>query len=357
MSVHRVDPLADPRWSAFVDRTPQSSVFHSVGWLQALRRTYGYEPRAYTTSASGAELTNAVVVSSIRSWLTGSRLVSGAFSDHCDPLFTAEAELHASIDALHEDVGRDALNYFELRTTAETLGPARLVPHTKYCRHLLDLRPPLDDLFAACHKDSIQRKIQRARREGLRLESGRSEQQLAAFYALLVATRRRHDLPPAPVTWYRNLLACLGDVASISVAFKDDYPVAAIFLVRHRDVLVYKYGASDAAKHALGGMPFLLWHAIEEGKRAGLAYLDLGRSDLDQHGLITFKDRFGAARSTITYFRGSPVSEGRRGWVAKGVARAIVRAMPALALRAAGHLLYRHVGATLGPLVFSLAVS
>jgi len=191
----------------------------------------------------------------------------------------------------------------------------------------------------------------------LQVESGRSELLLAAFYALLVATRRRHELPPAPVAWYRNLLDCLGDAASIHVARKDGEPVAAILLLRHRDVLVYKYGASDAAKHAMGAMPFLLWHAIEEGKRTGMAYLDFGRSDLHQPGLITFKDRFGAARSTMTYFRDSLSTRSGHGWVPKRLASAILRAMPDRALQAVGNMFYRHVGVTLAPLAFTLAVS
>jgi hypothetical protein len=199
MSVYRIDPLADPRWSDFVDRTPQSSVFHTAGWLDAVRRTYGYEPVAYTTSPPAERLANAVVVSSVRSWLTGSRLVSGAFADHCDPLFTSQADLHASIEAMHGDVRRGALKYLELRPTTDAIDSPGLVAHQRYYHHVLDLRPPIDALLAGCHKDSIQRKIRRAQRESLRIEMGRSNTLLSAFYTLLGATRRRHHLPPPPL--------------------------------------------------------------------------------------------------------------------------------------------------------------
>jgi hypothetical protein len=49
MSVYEIDPLLDPRWPEFLQRNPRASIFHTVGWLDALKRTYGYEPVAYTT--------------------------------------------------------------------------------------------------------------------------------------------------------------------------------------------------------------------------------------------------------------------------------------------------------------------
>src|SRR2546430_5296635 len=84
--LYSLDPLEDPRWAEFVQRHPRASVFHTPGWLEALRRTYGYEPVVYTTSLPRAELTNGLVFCRVRSWLTGRRLVSLPFSDHCEPL-------------------------------------------------------------------------------------------------------------------------------------------------------------------------------------------------------------------------------------------------------------------------------
>src|SRR5690242_12893147 len=81
-----INPLVDDRWPEFIGRHPNASVFHSRGWLSALQSTYGYEPLAFTTSAPSEELKNALLFCVVRSWLTGSRLVSLPFSDHCDPL-------------------------------------------------------------------------------------------------------------------------------------------------------------------------------------------------------------------------------------------------------------------------------
>jgi len=96
----RIDPLKDPRWDEFVERHPRSSLFHSTEWLKALARTYQYQPVAYTTSPARHDLENAVVFCEVESWLTGDRLVSLPFSDHCEPLASSAAKLDKLLSSI-----------------------------------------------------------------------------------------------------------------------------------------------------------------------------------------------------------------------------------------------------------------
>jgi len=66
---------------------------------------------------------------------------------------------------------------------------------------------------------------------------------------------------------------------------------------------VYKYGCSDEKFHHLAGMPFLFWKLIEESKALGAEQIDFGRTDMDNDGLVEFKDRFGTTRQRLTYYR------------------------------------------------------
>src|SRR6185295_20146121 len=94
---YTIDPLRDSRWPDLIVRYPNASVFHTRGWLEALRSTYGYVPVAFTTSAPNENLTNAVLFCAVRSWLTGSRLVSLPFSDHCEPLVNVPSSTGHSV--------------------------------------------------------------------------------------------------------------------------------------------------------------------------------------------------------------------------------------------------------------------
>ncbi len=213
--------------------------------------------------------------------------------------------------------------------------------------HRLDLTPGVATLFHNCHKDSTRRKIRRAEREGLTYESGRSEALLSAFYRLLLLTRRRHQIPPQPLAWFRNLIECFGTALTIRVASKNSQPVAAILTLRHKDTLVYKYGCSDARMNNLGGTQLLFWRAIEEAKAENLLRFDLGRSDVTNEGLTTFKNRWGATSQPLIYLRQSrsnrPSSSGATG-MAKRLGKRILPHLPDPIFTAIGKALYRHAG-------------
>ena len=345
MTVYTLDPLADCRWARFVESQPTASVFHTPGWLEAMRRTYGYQPVVYTTSASTQPLKNGVLFCCVRSWLTGKRMVGVPFADHCEPLIDVGAERDVIFGALREKVANGEWKYIEFRSRRhELVAVPGLRPLDSFCFHSVDLSPPLDQLFGALHKDSIRRKLRRAEREGLRYEQGFSTTQLDHFYRLLVATRRRHGLPPQPLEWFENLAACLGDCFKMHFALYGDKPIGAILTLRHRGTLVYKYGASDRRFHNLGAMPLLFWNVITQAKHEGLDQFDLGRSDMGNTGLIAFKDHLGAARSMATYQQYSASHRTNKEGCGMGLAKRLFSRMPDRWLVAAGRALYKHIG-------------
>jgi CelD/BcsL family acetyltransferase involved in cellulose biosynthesis len=346
MSIYQIDPRQDPRWSEFVAKHPQSSVFHSTAWLQALARTYGYEVCVFTTSAPGAPLSNGIVFCRVKSWLTGRRMVSLPFSDHCQPLLNKESEWLEIADALNSRKKLEGLKYIELRPLSfDGLDLAGAAQTEEFCFHAIDLQPTVDELFKRCHKKSVQQSIQRAEREDLVVEQGRSERLLRQFYSLFVITRRKHQLPPQPFSWFRNIAEYMGDKLTISVASKSRRPIAAIITLLHNQTMVYKYGCSAPAFNNLGGTPFLLWRRIQEAKEIGIHSFDFGRSDLNNTGLITFKERWGAVRSRLVYLRfmNEPVKLVSPPLGAQFVLKAFA-SLPNCCLTVAGKLLYKHVG-------------
>jgi lipid II:glycine glycyltransferase (peptidoglycan interpeptide bridge formation enzyme) len=218
-------------------------------------------------------------------------------------------------------------------------------PVHHYCFHKIDLAPSLDEIYERLHHSCVRRAIRRAERERVGYEAGRSPDLLATFYQLMRQTRRRHGLPPQPFAWFENLVAILGERLTIRLATKSGKPIAAMMTLTFHRTIVYKYGCSDARFHKLGGMAYLFWQAIREAKAQGLNEFDLGRSDLDQPGLIAFKDRLGASRSTLTYYR-RPADDTRfwSGARRQRAARWLFERLPDPALSLAGHVLYRHLG-------------
>jgi Acetyltransferase (GNAT) domain len=343
-TVYKLDPLVDARWPLFLSGHSQASIFHTREWLQALKKTYGYVPVAFTTSSPEEELKNAVVFCHVKSWLTGSRLVSLPFSDHCQPL-AGSADLSVILESL-EDRRVERFKYIELRPLSSPGGMSceKFVKSDSFSFHKVDLRPGLDEIYKTLHDSCIRRKIKRAEREKVTYEAGHSEELLQKFRRLLLLTRRRHKLPPQPAEWFRNLASCFRDALTIHVASKENIPVASIITLSSKNSLVYKYGCSDSKYSNLGGTPFLFWKAIQEGKRQGAEEFDLGRSGPDDPGLIAFKEHLGGIKEQLSYYRhpaGTLHQEGlneRMSW-----AKQVLVRLPDPVFSSVGRL-YRHLG-------------
>lgn len=344
--VHQLNPIQDPRWSEFISRHPRASVFHGPAWLAALERTYGYEPVVFTTAVPGAALGDGIVMCRVQSLLTGRRLVSLPFSDHCEPLVDNPADFCELLEGIELELKNGGWKYAELRPVTHGLdGQAGFHQSEDFVLHRLDISSPPAVLLRTFHKDCIQRKIKRAQNEQLAYESGTSPQLLASFYRMFLGTRRRHKVPPQPLAWFQQLAESFGDSLQVRLAFKDGRPIAGILTLKFSKTLTYKYGCSDAAFNNTGCTPFLFWKAIEEASAEGMTELDLGRSDTTNPGLIEFKDRWGAQRSALTYWRypGTEKQPAGAKWPTDVAGRAFER-MPDWLLVASGKLLYRHMG-------------
>ena len=343
MQLYEVNPETDPRWTALVDAHPHASVFHTVAWLEALRRTYGYTPTVFTMNPPENPLTNGIVFCRMNSWLTGSRLVSIPFSDHCEPLAVDAEDVTRLVSAMRKAAKVTDIEIRPSKSDLTSQDVFRL--DRQHYLHILDLRPSLGEIYLRFHKNCVQRKIRRADREGITLERGRSESILEEFYQLQLMTRRRHRLPPQPLAWFRNILQCLQSRATIHIARLDGNPIGSVLMLQHHQTLVYKYGCSDARFHHLGAMPRLFWQIIQEAKCGNIEEIDLGRSELDNEGLTLFKDHLGARRTMLSYWCSSEAVEKRaRIDRVSRVAKNVFSQLPDTFLRLAGEVLYRHVG-------------
>lgn len=343
--IYEVDPLNDPRWPEFLQSQAQASAFHTPGWLRSLRDTYGFLPTVITTSPPTSTVNNGVVFCRVLSWVTGRRLVSIPYSDHCEPLLDL-GDVEEVLTWIASECRHCGYRYVEMRPLRFRF-PAMpdLQPSERFDFHWLDLHRDLDSVYAAFDKKCIQGRIRRAAREGLTWELGRSESLLASFYQLMVLTRRRHQLPPQPIDWYRNLIHCMGDAVTIHLLRKDERAVAGILTVGYKHSLIVKYSCSDQAFKSVGATPLLFWRVIEHAKRAGFLELDLGRCAPDDEGLATFKTRLGANASELAYWRYPVAGEvaARCGWKVT-LAKQVFSYMPQSLLSASGRVLYKHFG-------------
>ena len=345
--VHKFNPLTDPRWPRFLESHPGATVFHSPQWLSVLQKTYGYEPVVYTTSPPEQPLDNGVALCYVRSKLTGNRAVSVPFSDQCQPLVDNEEDLRDILSRLADEKAELGWKYVEIRpfvTDASFQQRSGFGISDEYYYHRLDLKPDIDTLFAGLSKKSIRGMIRRAEKENYEYKAGR-EDLVADFYRLQTLTRKKHGVPPQPLSFFKNLLHAFGEDIDIHLTYTNGRPIAAIFTIFYKDTVFWKWGCSDSRLDRFGTTRVLLWNSICNAKERGATTFDMGRSDMANQGLIQFKDRFGTTRSSIHYYRvpiqEAPHAPGEKKFT---LARKVFATLPNPLLALCGRLIYRHIG-------------
>lgn len=336
------DPLAEPRWDAWVADFDAHQFFHTSAWLRVLRGAYGFRVR-YLGRFQGAHPVALVPVMEVDGWLGRTRGVALPFSD-ATPILARTAE---SARQLWEDLVQHGKqrrwDYLECRGGMPRLPGA--IPSRSCRHHVLDLGSGEQQLWEGC-EGSVRRAIRKAQRAGLRVELGTTPKALREFYGLHVRTRARHGTPPQPFSFFEAIDEHVVSAGRgwVVLAWHGHRPVAGAVFFHVGTRALYKFGASDERWQHLRPNNLVMWEAIRRYERDGFVQLDFGRTALLQEGLRRFKASWGARESTLDYYRYDLnkdvfVVERDRlaGWPSRLVAR-----LPLTVARWMGACLYRH---------------
>ena len=301
LKIRVVDPRRDRDWDRLVVSHPDFSFFHSAAWAKVLSKTYGHEP-VYLRFSQGGELAALVPLMEVRSSFTGLRGVCVPFCDFCDPLVFGECALGMVIEKLSELARERNWGSFELRGgNVFEVSAARAAI---YFGHTLDLRSGPESLFARL-KSSARGAIRKAERSGLSVHVTRSPEAIREYYRLHVQTRRRHGLPPQPLSFFLNIYDEIirPGLGFIVMAHSGSRVAAAAVFFQIGKKAIYKFSASDEGLRQLQGNSLIVWKAIQSLAQNGAEELHFGRTALEDEGLRRFKLAWGTGETTIEYFR------------------------------------------------------
>ncbi len=337
-----IDPLTDPSWDVQIASHPESSFFHTSAWAKVLCRTYGHHP-AYLQIVKEGELVALLPVMEVRSSLTPRRGVSLPFTDLCEPLLFNGGTFDLVCDRLREHGRTRKWKYFEIRGGA----PADEVRSSvAFYGHRLDLRGGVEQVFSG-FDSSARRAVRKGERSGLTVEVSRTEEAVQQFYRLHARTRRRHGVPPQPLSFFLSIYREIIESGSgfVVLAYRSAQPVAGAIFFEFCGRAIYKFGASDESLQALRGNNFVMSHGIRHLAENGAESLHFGRTSCSNEGLRRFKRSWGAAEGTCNYFK-FDLDSGK--WEtardnASGFHTALFSRLPLAVNRLAGSILYSHL--------------
>ena len=293
-------------WSTRVAEQAKESFAYQPAWMELISRLYGYNITTLTTTNASDQIVGFLPLSILRSPLTGKRLVSLPFSDHC-PLI---AEDDASAKALLEQALRLAreqkARYLELRTGSHPLLAAHrdFAESNLYVRWLLPLQADPDTLWSGLRKP-VQRQIKKSQSMGVTVRLAEHREDMAHNYRFHLQTRsKKHGMPAQPQCFFFGLwdaFAASGQV-QLLLAEHEGTVIASMILLAAGSTVRYAYGASDERSLQLAPNNLLMWQAITWGCTHGYQTLDMGRTARDNEGLMEFKRRWGATMEPLTYY-------------------------------------------------------
>ncbi len=334
-----VNPMDYPGWDSHVSGLEGSSVFHSAAWAQVLHRTYGHKPACFCRLEEGV-IKGVLPVMEVRRPFTGRRGISLPFSDHCS--LAGPGVVCAELFQYAKEYGRQqGWRSFEIRSIP--MGLQGITPSLRFYGHEINLLRSEEEIWSS-FKSRVRTPVRRAQEAGITVRFERSVPAVQAYYKLHSRTRKKHGLPPQPLSFFMNLHQCVlakgyGDVA---LAWWRGQLVAAGVFMHLGERAIHKFGASNPGLQKLGANHLLMWETIRKYRGAGLAWLDLGRTSISNEGLRQFKQGFAGEEHQIRYCKydysaGEFVEDRDRvtGWY-----NGLFRLFPEPLLRVLGKVLY-----------------
>jgi CelD/BcsL family acetyltransferase involved in cellulose biosynthesis len=327
-------------WGEFLTRSPDATPFHHPAWSRLLAETYGFRPFALVHRDSEGDIVEGLPVVEVVLPFSRRRWVSLPFTDYCPPL-TLGRELHNDFGR-DLDIARSAAAVARLEVRAPVVADGVQLEERAF-RHVVPLTADDEDVLRRVHPQ-MRRNVSKALREGVVVRPGESESDLVdVFYRLHLMTRRRLGVPVQPQRYFRLLWRLLLEPGHgrLFLAYHGTEAIGGVVILAWKGTAIYKYGAWDERARRFRPNNLLFWRAIQWSIQEGATTFDLGRTDIDQTGLRSFKNRWGADEETLTY---STLGTASAGSIrsSPGLVNYAIRHSPRVLCRALGEAFYRY---------------
>ena len=338
-----LDPINDPSWDHVVALHRGAGCFHTSAWAKVLHQTYNHQP-FYLQFSRGHRLVALVPLMEVRSLFTGRRGVCLPFSDVCEPLIFDQEATDLVTDQLVRFARERRWRHLEIRGGKSLQLAAR--PAVKFYGHTLDLCSGAEELITR-FASPVRRAIRKAERSDVSARAVRNRQAIDDFYRLHVQTRRRHGLPPQPISFFVNIYEHIirPGFGFTVLAHRGSRPIASAIFFRFGKNALYKYSASDKRFQELRANNLVMWRGIQFLARNAAEKLHFGRTACENDGLRRFKLSWGTEEETIDYFRID--SSGGQCLIAaphhSGFHKRIFGRLPLAFNRLAGSMIYPHL--------------
>ncbi len=284
-------------WRSYLQYAPGASIYHSLGWMDAIRETYPHRPH-YLMAYRRSEVVGVFPLFQIRSFLAGTMLVSVPYAVYGGVVaddFDVAQTLLEEVESVARSVGA---RYVDIRSRCAVW--SKLATVDSYATFTKTLPDRVDDVLTTLPRKARAEARRARNRFGLRVRFG--DAQLKTVWKLYSQSMRRLGSPNFPHRFFRALLKATPEKHLVSVIYHEDVPVAGLLSFMHRTtVLPYYSGCDDSAANKMGANNYLYLTLMEKAVELGLSEFDFGRTRVDNVGSFNFKKNQGFEPTPLGY--------------------------------------------------------
>jgi CelD/BcsL family acetyltransferase involved in cellulose biosynthesis len=327
------------------------TLYYTAAWLDLITELYGYSALPLTSTNTSGLVTGYLPLCFIQSPVTGRRLVSLPFSDHCPLLAVDEASANDLVDQAILLAQEKRAKYLELRAGVNDVlaGRSDLVASDLYVRWLKPLTPDRDVLWRSVD-GSVRRAIKKAERLGVHVRMAQSRAEMQHFYRLHLRTRsKKFGMPAQPRRYFFALWDTFASTGAMQLwlAEQQGVVVAGAIVLASGTTVQLAYNAADERYLHARPVNQLLWMAMRWASTHGYDTFDLGRTARDNPGLMRFKCHMGAIKEPLRYYyyprTAGLTATSERSWKYR-LLTGCWRRLPLQVAAPLGGSLYKHLG-------------
>jgi FemAB-related protein (PEP-CTERM system-associated) len=275
--------------NTFVRAHPGGSIYHLSAWRQLASRLFGHEAICLLARNMAGEVTGMLPLVRLKSWLFGDYMVSMPYVNYGGALAHEPVVEETLMCAAAELAARRGCSHVEFRDTFPR-GPEWALRTDKVA-----MVKPLPGTERALWKDigaKCRAQVRRPMREGASVVRGGAEL-LGEFHAVFARNMRDLGTPVYPLAFFREIMAAMGNAASLTVVRLAGRAVAAGLVLRDRSRMEVPWASSLRGTNGLGTNMLLYWSLLEQAVEDGCEEFDFGRSSVGS-GTWRFKKQWGA---------------------------------------------------------------
>jgi len=275
-------------WNRYVESNPAASIYHRAEWKELIKKTFGHGSYYFAARNNDGEIVGILPLIRLTSRLFGDFMVSmpyfnygGAVADHPQieqQLMQAAAAHATTLGVSHieyrDDIPRDGLPV--------STGKVNMIL-------------PLPDNHEALWQSftpKLRAQIRRPQRENVQILQG-GEKYLEDFYTVFTRNMRDLGTPVYARSFFQQILDRFTGACRVMVIRLDNRPVAAGFLIGHRDTLEIPWASTIRDVNHFSMNMLLYWEVLKYAIDNDFRLFDFGRSSKDA-GTYRFKQQWGA---------------------------------------------------------------